>query len=288
MSYSGGGMSYTGGEISQVGPSQERADLEALAKLAEDAFPRWRWDHTTIDLPQIRKYDKLAIHDALIEGPMLVAGVAHDPSAGNMRLDLLDSETFDRRAKTMALNRQLAKLRGEEQVLREQSREGATGSAQGLPGRADLGGRVWPLAGDSTNDPRASYHARAAGGPGGGSDLMAARGMPILAMIGGTVTSVGSTGPGGNNVIISGTDGLEYYYAHMDAPPPVRQGDKVTTGQRIGAVGETGNAVGTGYHLHIAFGHGISNGVGASGGMGINYPQAEDILASLRPNASRT
>lgn len=42
-----------------------------------------------------------------------------------------------------------------------------------------------------------------------------------------------------------------YFYAHMPGRARVRKGEFVYEGERIGAVGETGNAVGTGCHLHF-------------------------------------
>lgn len=42
-----------------------------------------------------------------------------------------------------------------------------------------------------------------------------------------------------------------YFYSHLRRPARVRRGEFVHEGERIGAVGETGNAVGTGCHLHF-------------------------------------
>ncbi len=56
----------------------------------------------------------------------------------------------------------------------------------------------------------------------------------------------------GNYVLIHGQgERRSYFYAHMPRPAPVRRGERVLEGQRVGAVGETGNAVGTGCHLHF-------------------------------------
>jgi len=42
-----------------------------------------------------------------------------------------------------------------------------------------------------------------------------------------------------------------YFYAHMPRPATVGRGQEVIEGERVGAVGETGNAAGTGCHLHF-------------------------------------
>jgi murein DD-endopeptidase MepM/ murein hydrolase activator NlpD len=56
----------------------------------------------------------------------------------------------------------------------------------------------------------------------------------------------------GNYLLIHGEgERRSYFYAHMPRPAPVRRGRWVREGQAVGAVGETGNAVGTGCHLHF-------------------------------------
>ena len=156
----------------------------------------------------------------------------------------------------------------------------------------DSTGHTFPLVGykvgsNGNNAPSATYHGA------GGSDLMAPRGTPILSMIGGTVTGIytedpsrpGQGSPGGNAVQIHGDDGLDYYYAHMDGLPLVREGQRVGPGAQIGAVGNSGNAYKGGQgetHLHLGIGHGISSGVGAEGGLGQNF-DAKSFLTGLLP-----
>jgi murein DD-endopeptidase MepM/ murein hydrolase activator NlpD len=57
---------------------------------------------------------------------------------------------------------------------------------------------------------------------------------------------------GGLSVSILGDDGVRYYGSHLrELDPVVQTGNQVSTGQRIGTVGDTGNAAGTGCHLHF-------------------------------------
>jgi murein DD-endopeptidase MepM/ murein hydrolase activator NlpD len=42
-----------------------------------------------------------------------------------------------------------------------------------------------------------------------------------------------------------------YFYAHMRRPAAVRRGERVWAGERVGAVGNTGNARTVGCHLHF-------------------------------------
>ena len=54
----------------------------------------------------------------------------------------------------------------------------------------------------------------------------------------------------GNYLVIDGKrTKKDYMYAHMLAPSPLQRGRRVRTGQRIGQVGDSGNA--SGCHLHI-------------------------------------
>jgi murein DD-endopeptidase MepM/ murein hydrolase activator NlpD len=56
----------------------------------------------------------------------------------------------------------------------------------------------------------------------------------------------------GNFALIHGEgEDRSYFYAHMPRPALVRRGQRVWTGQRVGSVGETGNARTVGCHLHF-------------------------------------
>ena len=78
-----------------------------------------------------------------------------------------------------------------------------------------------------------------------------ASGSLVVAGAAGTVTTAGwSTGGYGNYVIIDHGNGVETLYAHMlDNSIMVNVGDKVTKGQAIGRVGNTGYSFGA--HLHF-------------------------------------
>jgi murein DD-endopeptidase MepM/ murein hydrolase activator NlpD len=56
----------------------------------------------------------------------------------------------------------------------------------------------------------------------------------------------------GNYVLIHGRgEHRSYFYAHLRRPSPAGRGERVRTGGRIGSVGETGNAITVGCHLHF-------------------------------------
>ena len=80
-----------------------------------------------------------------------------------------------------------------------------------------------------------------------GLDLIVARGTPVLASADGTVVSASSSKSTGNTVRISHSGGYETVYAHLESMN-VRAGQRVRAGDRIGAVGMSGQAFAP--HLH--------------------------------------
>ena len=83
-----------------------------------------------------------------------------------------------------------------------------------------------------------------------GQDVMAACGTPLVAARGGTVQYAGYEGNAGNYIVIDGRGTPDdFMYAHLAEPSPLHTGETVRTGQPIGIVGETGDAVGC--HLHF-------------------------------------
>ncbi len=82
-----------------------------------------------------------------------------------------------------------------------------------------------------------------------GVDLAAPAGTPISAAADGIVTFAGYGRGYGWMVTIRHADGSETRYGHMRSAPPVRVGQAVAAGARIGAVGSTGNS--SGPHLHF-------------------------------------
>ncbi len=95
--------------------------------------------------------------------------------------------------------------------------------------------------------------ARSGGRVHEGQDLPSACGTPLVAARGGRVQDRGySDALYGYWVLIDGTaTDHDYFYAHMDAPTPLGDGDRVRTGERIGSVGMTGNARSEFCQLHF-------------------------------------
>ena len=83
-----------------------------------------------------------------------------------------------------------------------------------------------------------------------GQDMAAKQGSPVMAAKEGKVTKVASDPSGyGNYIEITHADGTKTLYAHMSSFGEFKEGQSVTAGNVIGAVGSTGRS--TGPHLHF-------------------------------------
>jgi murein DD-endopeptidase MepM/ murein hydrolase activator NlpD len=84
-----------------------------------------------------------------------------------------------------------------------------------------------------------------------GTDMFAPRGSKVVAVADGTVR-FRSNNLGGLVAFVYADHGVYYYYAHLDGyADGVSSGQRVTRGQTVGFVGNTGNAIGTRPHLHF-------------------------------------
>jgi murein DD-endopeptidase MepM/ murein hydrolase activator NlpD len=103
---------------------------------------------------------------------------------------------------------------------------------------------AWPVEGPIGDafGPRGNrFHA--------GIDILAPAGTPVAAAAPGHVTWAGWLGGGwGNLVVVANADGVRTMYAHLFSIA-VKLGARVRGGDRLGAVGATGDA--TGPHLHF-------------------------------------
>jgi murein DD-endopeptidase MepM/ murein hydrolase activator NlpD len=109
---------------------------------------------------------------------------------------------------------------------------------------------VFPIAGRHTYNLRQGrFGTGRAGHTHQGQDVFAACGTPLVAVTGGTVKMNAVEGNAGNYVVLAGDDGVDYAYMHLRERSPLKKGATVTAGQPLGAVGDTGDAVGC--HLHF-------------------------------------
>ena len=86
-----------------------------------------------------------------------------------------------------------------------------------------------------------------------GVDIAAAAGDAVMAASAGTVLSVTDDPMMGTTVVIGHSGGYETTYANLQTEPLVEEGETVSAGQAIGAVGTTAAAESAqGAHLHFA------------------------------------
>jgi murein DD-endopeptidase MepM/ murein hydrolase activator NlpD len=114
---------------------------------------------------------------------------------------------------------------------------------------APVPARVFPIAGphDLGRSPTNGF----GGGRGhSGQDMFAACGTPVVAAQGGVVRKAGYHPVGGNFIVLTEQEtGHDAVYMHLANRPRVEARERVATGERIGSVGDTGNA--SGCHLHF-------------------------------------
>lgn len=100
-----------------------------------------------------------------------------------------------------------------------------------------------------------------------GQDLMGTKMLPLLAAVDGVVHRVKFDNAVGNSVTIKAADGWTYHYIHVNNdrpgtddgqatraqafPPNIVAGARVTKGQVVAYLGDSGNAESTGSHLHF-------------------------------------
>lgn len=127
-------------------------------------------------------------------------------------------------------------------------------STPGSPGNSAATRYVFPVTGNTSY--ARTHHDYPA------SDMMAACGLPVLAVTDGVILEVSridrfdkanprGADKGGLFVSLLGTDGVRYYGAHLSAVQAgIEQGVRVTAGTQLGKVGTTGNSGAC--HLHFA------------------------------------
>lgn len=103
-------------------------------------------------------------------------------------------------------------------------------------------GDIWSFFGDPRDGGTREHH---------GVDIFAPRHTPVLAPTNAYVRRVGTRDRGGNVVVLwDEARSLQLYFAHLETQE-VRRGTRVTAGDIIGTVGNTGNARTTPPHLHF-------------------------------------
>ena len=127
--------------------------------------------------------------------------------------------------------------------------------ASPVPSAESSGDLVIPVAGVAPDDLFDTFtDARGQGRVHNAIDIMAPRGVPVLAAAPGHIVRLFESERGGLTLYQLDPDGeTVYYYAHLDGyQPGLAAGQTVQRGDTLGFVGDTGNAAPGNTHLHFA------------------------------------
>ncbi|MDY0340943.1 MAG: peptidoglycan DD-metalloendopeptidase family protein [Coriobacteriia bacterium] len=166
----------------------------------------------------------------------LVQAQAEETARLKKEAERIEGELKAQQSKYESLQKELAAA-----IAREKAQTGTTTATAGP------NGMVFPVRGPNYyNDTWGA--ARSGGRTHKGTDIMASRGTPAVAVLSGTVRAK-ENNLGGKTIWLTADNGWSFYYAHLDSYQ-VTTG-RVTAGQVIGHVGSTGNASASAPHLHF-------------------------------------
>jgi murein DD-endopeptidase MepM/ murein hydrolase activator NlpD len=150
------------------------------------------------------------------------------------------------------LKRKLAEIEARRAARRKrrQLEAAASPTVSGAAPAQPTSGQVCPVAGPNSFIDSWGY-PRSGGRSHEGTDIMAAEGTPVVAIVDGTITYAGYGSSAGNWIILSGRDGNSYWYLHNQEN--LVSGGGVSAGQQIATVGNTGNASGGAPHVHFEY-----------------------------------
>lgn len=145
----------------------------------------------------------------------------------------------------------------------------STGPSLAFPVNKEYNPKIISVWGDS-RDANARSHE--------GIDILAGKYTPVVACADGTITSVREGGLGGKVVFMRpGGSSYNFYYAHLDTQL-VQPGQRVFTGDRLGLIGNTGNARFTAAHLHFGI-YGDGGAVDPLPFLNLNRPIEKTVKA---------
>ena len=144
---------------------------------------------------------------------------------------------------------QARKVRLTASEVKVTGRRGA--SAEGITVPVADGARIFPIRGDyEYGEDGVNFGDR--GGAHQGEDVFASCGTPLVAPEPGRVVFRKTQSRAGNYLVIRGAEsGEDLVFMHLERPARVGRGDRVRAGQRVGEVGDTGNATACLLHFEI-------------------------------------
>ncbi len=245
-----------GGAIHYVQVAKDAAENrylreENLTLQAQLKTVRERIDHIGSTLDRVERFDQKLRTLTLLNDPQrnLAMGPT-EPEPGARTAGSAGENQFARltsQETPVVLTSRLDRLSAEA-TRQEQSLQGLQAYFQDQKSLLASIPSVWPARGWVTSDfghrldPYTADKVMHAG-----LDIAAPHGKPVVAPSDATVVFAALEGAYGNVIVLDHGYGIRTRYAHL-ANMSVKVGDKVTRGQQIGAVGNTGRS--TGPHLH--------------------------------------
>ncbi|MCU1377814.1 MAG: Peptidase [Acidimicrobiales bacterium] len=183
------------------------------------------------------------------------------------RLAALEKANADRRRMAAAVSARQKEILGEidaqsksesalTRIILERSKQSSGGAATTA---RNAGGCIWPAKGRVTSE-----FGRRWGRLHAGIDVANSIGTPIWAAKSGTVIFSGQQSGYGNVIIIDHGGGMTTLYGHMSRRIAV-DGQHVSQGQQIGAIGNTGHSTGPHVHFETRYGGSPRNPRGCLG-----------------------
>jgi murein DD-endopeptidase MepM/ murein hydrolase activator NlpD len=219
----------TGAALVQTVAEEDVADIDRLESLAADNERR----RAELDgIIEIRRNQEVGLEarNIALENAFLSFEAARNELSASCR------------AAQAEYQKQLA-------IARAKAAAAKSGAAGGLPDAATPG-FICPNSGSNwfSND---WGNPRSGGRRHKGTDIFGKRGSPLVAVAKGTVRT-GNGGLGGITVWVNSDYGVNYYYAHMGSiAPGITTGSRVNIGDKVGTVGDSGNARGGTPHNHF-------------------------------------
>lgn len=218
--------------------SKETNESEIIKKLSKDSI-------TTYKFYTVALNNKTKAHvDTIEEAEKVVKEIKSEYKGEGLKLDITIEEVYtDNKKEVKTDTVKVAKKEVEktvEQLLDEKEAKEALAIINGI------NVSVVPVQGRISS--RFGHVSRRRSGAHTGLDIATASGTAIKVVADGKVTFSGYKGAYGYLVKVDHGKGVETWYAHC-SKLYVKKGQKISAGDKIAAVGSTGNS--TGPHLHL-------------------------------------
>lgn len=193
--------------------------------------------------------DRIGLYDAATrtDDALLRRGAALSRTLTDQR-KTLDGERRDAAAIAAGFAKDTAALRS--LLARADAARARSAPQASRASRAALNGRYACLVGPTRAYTDTWGAPRSGGRTHKGTDVFAPWGSPAYAVADGVVSRESSSANGGLQLYLRASDGNEYFYAHLSSYV-ARPGQRVSAGEQVAKVGNTGDARYTSPHVHF-------------------------------------